>query len=255
MTAIFGQAYAGAYDAFYAEKDYDAECDTIEGAFRRYAVAPVHTVLDLGCGTGNHALRMARRGYAVTGIDLSAEMLRRAHAKADGAGLAVEFHQGDVRYFDAFATFDAALLMFAVLGYQHDDEDVLETFRNIRRHLRPGGLLTFDAWYGPGVLADPPGSRSRTVETDEGPLLRSVTSEMDVRRHLCRVQYRLSRMQAGRAACVAEETHVVRYFFPDELELQLAVSGFELLALGDFNEPDREPDDDSWNAFAVARAA
>ncbi|TAK58160.1 MAG: class I SAM-dependent methyltransferase [Dehalococcoidia bacterium] len=255
MTTIFGQAYAGAYDAFYAEKDYDAECDMIEAAFRRHASAPVRTLIDLGCGTGNHALRMARRGYAVTGIDLSAEMLRRAHAKAGDAELAVDFHQGDVRYFDADATFDAALLMFAVLGYQHDDEDVLETFRNIRRHLRPGGLLAFDAWYGPGVLADPPGSRSRTVETDDGPMLRSVTSEMDARRHLCRVHYRLSRMAGGRAECVAEETHVVRYFFPDELELQLAVSGLELVALGDFHEPDREPDERSWNAFGVARAA
>ena len=255
MTAIFGPAYAGAYDAFYAEKDYDAECDMIEGAFRRHAAAPVRTVLDLGCGTGNHALRLARRGYAVTGIDLSSEMLRRAYAKAEGAGLAVDFRQGDVRYFDADATFDAALLMFAVLGYQHDDDDVLETFRNIRRHLRRGGLLAFDAWYGPGVLADPPGSRSRTVETEGGPMLRSVTSEMDARRRLCRVHYRLSRIAGGRAEFVAEETHVVRYFFPDELELQLAVSGLELVALVDFKEPDREPGEDSWSAFAVARAA
>jgi SAM-dependent methyltransferase len=255
MTMIFGPAYARAYDALYAGKDYDAECDMIEAAFRRHASAPVRTVLDLGCGTGNHALRLAQRGYTVTGIDLSAEMLRRAHAKADAAGLVVDFRQGDARYFDADATFDAALLMFAVLGYQHDDEDLLETLRNVRRHLRRGGLLAFDAWYGPGVLADPPGSRSRAVETDDGPMLRSVTSELDARHHLCRVHYRLSRMTHGHPECVAEETHVVRYFFPDELELQLAVSGLELVALGDFIEPDREPDENSWNAFAIARAA
>jgi ubiquinone/menaquinone biosynthesis C-methylase UbiE len=63
MTAIFGPAYASAYDAFYADKDYNAECDLIEGAFRRHATQPVSSVLDLGCGTGNHALRLARRGY------------------------------------------------------------------------------------------------------------------------------------------------------------------------------------------------
>jgi SAM-dependent methyltransferase len=255
MTAIFGPAYAGAYDAFYAEKNYDAECDMIEGAFRRFEAARVRSVLDLGCGTGNHALRMARRGYAVTGIDLSAEMLRLAHAKAGDAGLPVELRQGDVRFFDAQGLFDAALLMFAVLGYQHSDDDVLETFRNIRRHLRPGGLLAFDAWYGPGVLADPPGSRARTVDTADGPMLRSATSEMDVRRHLCRVQYQLSRLGGEGAEGVVEETHVVRYFFPAELELQLAVSGFELLSLADFGKPEREPDASSWNAFVIARAA
>jgi len=179
VTTIFGPVYASAYDALYAEKDYDAECDMIEAAFRRHAGSPVRSVIDLGCGTGNHALRLARRGYNVTGLDISAEMLRKAYAKLNDATLAVDFRQGDVRYFDADATFDAALLMFAVLGYQHDDDDVLETFRNIRRHLRPGGLLAFDAWHGPGVLADPPGSRSRAVETEEGPMLRSVTSEME----------------------------------------------------------------------------
>jgi SAM-dependent methyltransferase len=255
VTTIFGPVYASAYDALYAGKDYDAECDMIEAAFRRHATSPVRSVIDLGCGTGNHALRLARRGYNVTGIDISAEMLRKAYKKLDDATLPVDFRQGDVRYFDADATFDAALLMFAVLGYQHDDDDVLETFRNIRRHLRPGGLLAFDAWHGPGVLADPPGSRSRAVETEQGPMLRSVTSEMDPLRHLCRVHYQLSRIREGGAECVAEETHVVRYFFPDELELQLSVSGLELVALGDFNQPERDPDEWSWNAFGVARAA
>jgi hypothetical protein len=69
------------------------------------------------------------------------------------------------------------------------------------------------------------------------------------------VHYELSRIREGGAECVAEETHVVRYFFPDELELQLSVSGLELVALGDFNQPEREPDEWSWNAFGVARAA
>ncbi len=255
MTAIFGPAYASAYDAFYAEKDYDAECDLIEGAFRRYASRPVSSVLDLGCGTGNHALRLARRGYNMTGVDLSPEMLRRAETKAVDAGLRIGWREGDVRSVEAGGRFDAALLMFAVLGYQHTNDDVLATFANVRRHLRPGGLLVFDAWYGPGVLVDPPGSRSRVVETEDGPLMRAVTSELDVRRHLCSVHYRLCRMDGDRALDVAEETHVVRYFFPMELEMLLEVSGFDLLALGDFDAPEREPDARSWNAFVVARAA
>ena len=255
MTAIFGQAYASAYDAFYAEKDYEAECDLVERTFRGFETNRVRSVLDLGCGTGNHALRLARRGYAVTGVDLSPDMLRLARAKGVDAGVGVEWREGDVRSVDAGGPFDAALLMFAVLGYQHRNEDVLATFRNIRRHLRPGGLLAFDAWYGPGVLADPPGSRSRLVETADGPLTRSVTSKLDVRRHLCHVHYRLSRLHAGREDSVADETHVVRYFFPMELELLLEISGFELLALGDFEAPEREPDERSWNAFVIARAA
>lgn len=52
MTTVFGKEYAGNYDLFYQDKDYDAECDLIERIISEYASGPVHSILDLGCGTG-----------------------------------------------------------------------------------------------------------------------------------------------------------------------------------------------------------
>jgi SAM-dependent methyltransferase len=250
VTTTFGAAYAGVYDALYAEKDYDRECDVIEAAFTS-AGAPIATVLDLGCGTGNHALRLASRGYRVMGVDSSAEMLTRAREKS-ASGSVVRWLEGDVRNVDAGGPYDAALLMFAVLGYQHTNDDVRATFANIRRHLSVGGLLIFDAWHGPAVLTDRPGSRARVIETADGPVAREVTSVLDVRRHTCSVTYRLHR-EGGDV--FADETHVVRYFFPMELEMYLEGAGFELLRMGAFEAPDREPDETTWNALVVARAA
>jgi SAM-dependent methyltransferase len=253
MTNTFGAAYASIYDAMYAEKDYRREVDVIIDAFTRYADGAVRSVLDLGCGTGNHALLLAARGLSVTGVDLSAQMLEIAREKADRAGADICFVGGDVRYVDAHGPYDAALLMFAVLGYQHTNADVRATFANIRRHLRPGGLLIFDAWYGADVLADPPADRTRIVETMRGAIERRASSEMDVRRHLCTVRYELA-PAFGCDAEAAVETHVVRYFFPMELEMYLESCGFRLLRMSDASDPEREPDERTWNVHVVAQA-
>jgi SAM-dependent methyltransferase len=250
MTATFGAAYASLYDAMYTEKDYERECDVVARMFARYGDG-VRSVLDLGCGTGNHALLLAARGYAVTGVDRSPTMLAIAREKADAAGADVCFIAGDVRYVDAQGPYDAALMMFAVLGYQHTNDDVRAAFSNTRRMLRPGGLFIFDAWYGPGVLAEPPGPRTRTITTPGGEFERAASAEMDTRRHLCTVRYALTPRQGGETT---HETHVIRYFFPMELEMYLEASGFRLLYLADFARPDDEPDARSWNALVVAQA-
>jgi SAM-dependent methyltransferase len=252
MSGTFGPAYAGIYDATYAEKDYRRECAAITDAFDRYGDGAVRTVLDLGCGTGSHALLLAAKGYSVTGVDLSPEMLAIAREKSDRAGAGICFIAGDVRYVDAHGPYDAALLMFAVLGYQHENADVRATFSNARRHLRPGGLLTFDAWYGPGVLADPPSSRTRVVETMRGAIVRTATSTMDARRHVCTARYELAPKDSAGAASI--ESHTVRYFFPMELEMYLESCGFRLQRMGDADDPGREPDERTWNVHVVAQA-
>ena len=248
MSGTFGEAYAGAYDALYADKDYEAEVDLIEGALLRHGSGASVTVLDLGCGTGGHALPLARRGHRVTGVDLAPAMLVQAHAKAAAAGVAVELREGDVRSVELGGRFDVALLMFAVLSYMHGNADVLAALRTARSHLRDGGLLLLDVWNGPAVLFDPPRDGEKSVPTAAGELRRFARAELDVRRHLCRVHYRLE------GAASAAETHTVRYFFPLELELFLEVEGFRLLALTPFGALDGEPDERTRSAFAVAQA-
>lgn len=71
--SIFGD-YARYYNLLYQDKEYAAETEFILECLTRYGGMPA-TLLDLGCGTGRHALEMARRGVCVTGVDMSATML------------------------------------------------------------------------------------------------------------------------------------------------------------------------------------
>ena len=252
----FGSVYADSYDTLYQDKDYSAECDLIEKQFHDYCPGGVRTVLDLGCGTGNHAVPLVERGYTVTGIDRSAEMLARAEKKA--ATLAnsgnLTLQCGDIRDLHLDKKFDAVLIMFAVLGYQLSNEDVIATLMTARRHLSPGGLLVFDVWYGPAVLSDRPSQRVKVVNTDSGQVLRTSSGVLDTRRHLCHVNYLLWVLEGERLVRSVEETHTMRYFFPLELEFLLQSTGFTQTRLGAFPEFQNEPDETTWNVLQVATA-
>lgn len=256
MSETFGPVYANSYDLIYHDKDYEAECDLIERIFHAYRDGSIRSVLDLGCGTGNHAIPLAQRGYEVVGVDRSESMLdhaRRNLARLAGGGN-VTFHQGDIREFDLQRHFDAALMMFAVLGYQVENADVCSALATARRHLRPGGLLAFDFWYGPAVLHEQPSERIKVVPIPTGRILRVSSAELDVRHHRCAVHFLVWRLEGERLVEELEEHHAVRFFFPMELELFLQTAGFVLLHLAAFPEFEQGLDWSTWNALGVARA-
>ena len=248
---VFGPDYAGAYDELYQDKDYSAECDVLERVFAGYADQPVKRVLDLGCGTGGHSAVLARRGYNVVGVDRSADMLRRARDRASAA----RFEVGDITALDLEETFDATVIMFAVFGYLTRDEQLRAALGGVRRHLRPGGVLFADVWYGPAVLAQRPSERVKVIDTrGGGQLIRAAASQLDTRRDVCTVHYHLWRMESRQLVAEVREQHVMRYFFEPELESMLASSSFELVRLGGFPALDNEPSERTWNVAFVARA-
>jgi SAM-dependent methyltransferase len=256
MSEPFGPVYANCYDALYHEKNYQAECDLIERLLRTYGDGQIKRVLDLGCGTGNHVLPLCARGFEVIGVDRSESMLAQARNKAVQSAYSkpAVFHKADLRDLDLHRHFDAVLMMFAVLGYQLQNEDVIAALRATRRHLRSEGLLLFDVWYGPAVLFQRPSERIKIIPTSVGKIVRASRSELDTRRQTCTVCYHVWKFHADRTVSETEEEHTVRYFFPLEMSLFLESSGFTLLRLGAFPEFDAEPDEQSWNVLGVARA-
>lgn len=248
---VFGTVYADAYDELYRDKDYAAECDLLERVFQHADAGPVKRVLDLGCGTGGHASVLAERGYDVVGVDRSAEMLDRARQRGSGA----RYVQSDITAIHLDETFDAALIMFAVLGYLTRNSDVQAALSGARRHLRSGGVLFFDVWYGPAVLAQRPSERVKVLDTpDAGSLIRAASSELQTRLNVCTVTYRLWRIHDRQVTGEVSEQHAMRYFFEPELEAMLNQAGFDLLCIGGFPDLEVEPSEQTWNVAVVARA-
>ena len=260
MSEIYGGEYADSYDTLYGDKNYTAECDLIEHVFRAYGDGDISSVLDLGCGTGNHAIPVSRRGYDVVGVERSESMLAHARNKAVAGGTdTLTFHQGDIRGVELGRVFDAALMMFGVLGYQLENADVLRALATARRHLRVGGLFIFDIWYGPAVIHEAAFQRSqdqrlKVITIPEGQILRLRSRDIDLRRHVCRVAFQIWRIAQARVSAEIRETHLIRYFFPMELELFLQSTGFRLVLLGGLPDFDRDPDVTTWDCLGVAQA-
>ncbi|MDN5325836.1 MAG: hypothetical protein PWP41_532 [Moorella sp. (in: firmicutes)] len=138
MAEIFDRK-AGDYDDWY-KRPLGALVDRVEKE-PIYAYLDPHAgehILDVGCGTGNFSLELARRGVKVTGIDISNPMLAKARKKAADAGLAIEFLHADAMNLPfGDNTFDKIVSVTA-LEFAPDLKAVLEESYRV---LKPGGRM------------------------------------------------------------------------------------------------------------------
>lgn len=138
------------YETLFANfgKTYDKESFTqgtageVDFVERELGADRGKRILDIGCGTGRHAIELARRGYRVTGFDLSEGQLRRARKKAAEAGVLVEFQRRDATRPHFKREFDAAIMFCeGAFPLMETDEENHAILRHAGAALRPGGKL------------------------------------------------------------------------------------------------------------------
>ncbi len=137
--------FAHYYDKVYSKKKYTEEVGFINTIIKRNKSnnknKSTKSILDVACGTGNHAKLLAKKGYSVTGLDKNKRVLQIALRKVPKA----KFKQGDMRYFKLNQKFDAVLCMFTAINYNLTMNDLVKTLNNFRRHLKEEGVIIFDA--------------------------------------------------------------------------------------------------------------
>jgi SAM-dependent methyltransferase len=158
---VFDDDYLYFYGALLSDERSEAETELIcsLGSLKRG-----DRVLDLACGHGRIANRLAERGVQVTGLDLTPAFLELACADAAKRGVSVEYVQGDMIDLDWPDRFDVVINWFTAFGYCDDDgnRQILEA---VHRSLRPDGRLLLELNHGPALLANfLPSSVSRRGE-------------------------------------------------------------------------------------------
>jgi SAM-dependent methyltransferase len=210
----YDAAFAAYYDRLTGHKDYEAEVDALDRFLGKRAG---RRLLDVGCGTGTHSALLAERGYDVTAIDLSPDMVEQAKAKSP----VIEVVCCDVRELEA-GPFSACISLFNVVNCLATLDDAIAFFGAIADRLQEGGVLLVEAWNPVAVIAEPPEVVERVFESGGPRITRTAVPAPDFLNQRLDLRYDIE-VEDGESFSV---THELVLFTPLEVEFALKQAGF-----------------------------
>jgi ubiquinone/menaquinone biosynthesis C-methylase UbiE len=131
--------FAGYYDLIYQWMDYAGEVEFIEKMVDLYLGSGGNDLLDVACGTGNHAQYLTD-SFQVVGLDLNLEMMEIAREKVPE----MELIHGDMKEMNLESDFDVIICLFSSINYHTNLSELESTFQRFYDHLKQGGVLIFD---------------------------------------------------------------------------------------------------------------
>ncbi len=241
--------YAQYYDLLNQHKDYVREVNYIISLINRYKQSP-QTVLELGCGTGLHAIQFAKKGFPIYGIDQSTDMINKALERKnnlpDSISTLIKFTVGDIRSYSAEKQFDVVISLFHVMSYQISNDDLRQSFNTAQKHLKTGGVFIFDCWYGPAVLSEKPYKRSKKFEDVNITVNRTATPHFHPTRNQVDVHFDIAiSNKQSRTTENIKEIHKMRYLFNPEIELLLGENNLKIVHSEEWLTGNK-PDFNSW---------
>jgi SAM-dependent methyltransferase len=255
MTIPYRDRFADWYDTFYADKSYAQEARFVHKCLSRSG-AGVRRLLELACGTANHAFEFERLGYQVLATDVSVDMLRCARQKKLARDSAIELRQMDMRRIDLPArSFDAVICLFDSIGYAQTNQAVSAVMSKVHQVLRSGGIFIFEFWHAAAMLKYYEPVRVRRWKTPQGELERISETQIDYLNNLATVNYTVYEAQAEGGHRCYRETHKNRFFSIVEMENFLQQSGLEALAWYAGFQENKVIQADTWHILGVTQKA
>ena len=209
------------YDLIYSSfKDYCAEAAQI-ATLLRTAHPGCKTVLDVACGTGEHArLLAATHGFVVDGLDLDPQFVRIARRKHPAG----QFFQADMADFQLSQRYDAILCLFSSIGYLRTLDRVICSLRRFREHLAPDGVIIIEPWFAPGVID--PWRVSRTTGEAAGIKIERV-SQIEIDGPISRIHFDYV-INDATGVRETSEIHELGLFTPEEMLQSFKAAGLDV---------------------------
>lgn len=207
------------------------------------------TCLDIGCGTGAHAEKLAEQGIEILALDLSEDMLKWARYKHSHPN--VQYIKMDITQFQPTTKFDFAVALSHVIGYQWKNSQVEDMLVHANRSLLGHGFLLFNFYHAPAVSTAKLRSKFKQVENDEYIVTRVSNAVNNPMENILEEEYYYIVETQDEIFSISIQEKM-RYFSKLEIEYFLEKAGFKIEHLWRYLSKDNLTEDD-WNGFIVAR--
>lgn len=219
--------FASVYDVFMNEVPYDAWLSFVKEIWQKEEIRP-QSICDVGCGTGNLLLPLAREGYDVMGVDISFDMLCQAESKLREEGFSVFLSEQDMTEMYLPKKVDCILCLCDSLNYLVEDGALSAAFGCFREALADNGLLFFDlntAYKFSHIL----GQNTFAATEDDAAYIWENDYDEEERINEYAVNFFLRRSDGSYTR--TEEFHYERAFLWEEVEQALKENGFAVVAV------------------------
>jgi SAM-dependent methyltransferase len=213
--------FAWAYDLIIAGP-VSSRCDFVESMAAQRGILPGSRILDAGCGTGSYSVELAKRGYAVAGLDSSAELASLARAKAKQAAVPLTFQKGDILKLPSRPSYDG-ILCRGVLNDIIDGPGRQKAFISFAGALRKQGILILDVreWTNSALRKQREPVFERVVKDDRGTLTFRAVTRLEHETKKLRVAESYILKTHDEVKTVTEFDFVMQCWTPDELHNSL----------------------------------
>ena len=234
---LFKSFQATYYDKVYQEKNYSEEVSFIQKSIESFlgTGSAKISLLDMGCGTGNHSSKLASARIQVTGIDISSEMIELAIRKQSNPNPNPNpnYRVANLLDFEIDMQFDVICIMFNVIGYL-DNYDSFSTLLNriSKKLLKPGGLLIFDFWDLQGIRLESPPIKELNWEVDGYNVSRSSQSSFDALANKLHIEFEWKvndTSSKNPASEVYREIHSILFYERNAIESSLKAKNFDVV--------------------------
>ena len=241
----FKKFYSKYYNLVYKNKNYKSEVDYISRILKSKK-KNIKNILELGSGTGAHAIHLLKKGFNLTCVEKSKDMIFNFKSKSKK----IDIINSDLKKIRLKKKFDAVISMFHVINYMTKNKDLESFFRVASLHLNKGGLLLFDTWYYPAVVYKKPKTINKIFKDKNFKISRkAIPNQLSAK--IFKIKYLINILDLNNYKNLKfSEVHKIRAF--DIKELDKVSNKFDFIKIKDYAFLKKtKPNKKNWGALLL----
>lgn len=252
MISYIGR-HAELYDIMYGAKPYKEESQFITDYFRSYNPSG-NSILELACGTGNHAFEFEEKNFTITAFDNSEDMIKQSLIKKNQRNSNAEFLTDSMIDFKTIGNrrFDFSMCLFDSLGYVLTNEHIITTLKNVYNSLESKGIFCCEVWHSAAMLRNFSPARKREWKLHDRSIIRFSETELNFLDSSATIDFTIIELMNDNTVQKINEKQKNRFFSYQEIRFFLQSAGFSTINIFNGYTNYTEINDNTWHLLCFA---